>query len=564
MALLKRFIWSIILVFISLYANSQPHVRLLSSIGSDTINVCFSQQVYFYAYLIDNNGDTLSCQWDWDMDDGTTFSGLDLDTIKYSFVLEKAHRVIATATYNGQTYQGIIIVRTGLSPDFSGTKADLPDGQTGICKGDRVGLIGKVSGQKTWKDNPVSVYYEPFPFQITDQVSYTNSITRKDFNPDSTLSNKYIIDSIGLLIVHSNSSDIKVSLTAPNNNTIILKNTGGNANYFGDTALAAQGAKWYYWSPSASQTINSLTLSGQMIPPAAYLPDQDFNNLLSTSLNGKWTIKVEDLFPGNDGYILGWAIFFNRLYVPDTLKYTCTYDLGLSFWQGDNVNLTSNGLSEAYPEEYGPHPYKFYVRDNFGCYHDTTIGVSVEKPDFDLDKPVVFIGDSIKVDDLTTWSQLSSWDFGDQSPFETGKTVYHKYFDKGNYIITLTAQSSSGCTDQDTAIVQVVPKPIKVTQYNVFTPNGDGVNDIFSFFNTPDEKIIAANIKTIDARIYDRYGNLICHWTTPEEAIKGWDGTVNNKGHRPASEGVYYYILLITGKDGKKYKPISGFIFLHR
>ena len=188
----------------------------------------------------------------------------------------------------------------------------------------------------------------------------------------------------------------------------------------------------------------------------------------------------------------------------------------------------------------------------------------MEQPYFDLDKPQVTIGDSIKVEDQTTWSTISSWDFGDDSPFETGKTVYHKYFDKGRYIITLTAESPSGCTDQDTAAVQVVPKPIKITQYNVFTPNGDGVNDVFSFFNTPDEKIIAANIETIDARIYDRYGNLVCHWTSPEQAIKGWDGTINNKGKRPVSEGVYYYILLIKGKDGKKYEPISGFIYLHR
>ncbi len=561
---LMKIIW--LLVFFSpiYYLHAQPYIVLTSSKGQDTINVCFSEQVYFYAYLIDTNNDTLSCQWDWDMDDGTTFSGLDLDTIKYNFVLEKAHRVIATATYNGQKYISVIVVRTGLEPYFSGTKPDLAEGQTGICKGDRVGLIGKVAGQKTWKDNPVSVYYEPFPFQISDQVSYTNSITRKDFNPDSTLSSKFIIDSIGLLLVHSNSADIKITLTAPNGKTVILKNTGGNGNYFGDTALSAQGAKWYYWSPSASQTINSLSISGQMIPPAAYLPDESFDSIVGTRLIGQWTLKVEDVFPSNNGYVLGWSIHFNRAYVPDTLEYSNSYDLALSFWQGDNVNLTSGGISEAYPEEYGPHPYRFYVKDNFGCFHDTTVGVVVEQPDFDLDKNLVFIGDSIRVEDLTTWSINSSWDFGDETPFENGKNVYHKYFDKGNFIITLTAESASGCTDQDTAIVQVVPKPIQIAQYNVFTPNGDGVNDVFSFFNTPDEKIIAANIETIDARIYDRFGNLVCHWTTPEEAIKGWDGTINNKGNRPASEGVYYYIILIKGKDGKKYDPISGFIYLHR
>ncbi len=563
MNLVKKILLIFLLLFPSIFIQAQPHLVLRSSKGQDTINVCFSEQVYFYAYLINGN-DTLFCQWDWDMDDGTTFSGMGLDTVKYNFVLEKAHRVIATATYNGHKYSKIIVVRTGLSPYFSGTRANLAPNQTGVCKGDQVQLIGKVSDKKSWRDHPVSVYYEPFPFKISDQVSYSNSITRKDFNPDSLFSSKYVIDSVGLLIVHSNSADLKISLTSPSGDTVILKNSGGNDNYFGDTARGTSGAKWYYWSPGASRTINSLAITRQMIPPAAYLPYQSFDSLLSSPLNGKWTIRVEDLFPGNDGYILAWALFFSPRYVSDTLKYTCTYDLDQSFWQGDNVNLTSDGLSEAFPGDYGPHPYKFYVKDNFGCFHDTTIGVIVEKPDFDLDKPVVYIGDSIKVEDKTSWATSSSWDFADNSPMETGKSVYHKYQNKGNYVITLTAQSSSGCTDQDTAVVQVIPKPIKITKYNVFTPNGDGVNDVFSFFNTPDEKIIAANIEKIDARIYDRDGNLVCRWTTPEQAIKGWDGTINNRGRIPASEGFYYYIIIIKGKDGKNYKPISGFIYLHR
>ncbi len=555
----------IILFFLTnfLVINAQTHIKITSSAGNDTISVCSGEQVYFYGFLINGN-DTLNAFWQWDMDDGTIFSGQGSDTIRYSFVLEKAHRVIVRATYNDTTYSAQIIVKVGLSPFFTGTSTDLDQNQIGICKGDKVHLIGKITGPRTWIDKPTSVYTEPFPFEITDQVSYTNSITRKDFPLTDTIASGSEIDSIGLLIVHSNSADLRISLTAPGGQTIILKNTGGNQNYLGDTSAATNGARWYYWSMNATNTMNSLTISGQMIPPGKYLPEQGFSLLTGSALNGQWTIKIEDLFGQNNGYILGWAIFFNPAYVPDTLKYTCTYDFANAFWNGDNVNITSNGVADAYPNEYGPHPYKFYIKDNFGCFHDTTIGVEVEKPDFSLDKPQVVIGDSIKTEDLTSWSVLSTWDFGDTAAPATGKTVYHKYYDKGDYIITLTAQSTSGCQDQDTARVKVVPQPIDITNYNVFTPNGDGVNDIFSFFNTPEEKIIAANIETIDARIYDRYGHLVCRWTNPQQAIKGWDGTINNNGRTPAPEGVYYYIIIIKGKDGKKYKPFSGFIYLHR
>ena len=553
----------IFFLLINYIANSQ-HVIITSSKGNDTITACFSEQIYFYAYLIDNNNDTLQCQWSWDMDDGTIFNEYNLDTIRYSFALEKAHRVFATATYNNQKFSNIIVVKVGLKPDFTGTETDLLPEQTGICKGDRVGLIGNVSDKRIWKDNPISIYLEPFPFQINNNIIYSNTIIRKDFKPDSILSNKFIIDSIGLLIVHENASDLRISLTAPNEETIILKQTGGNNNFFGEPSQGIDGALWYFWAPSASQTINSLSISNQMIPATSYLPDEDFDTLLNTKLNGEWTIKVEDLFPTNDGYVLGWAIHFNPNYIPDTLTYTCTYNINTSFWQGDNVNLSSDGFSEAYPQDYGVHPYKFYIKDNFGCFHDTTVSIIVEKPSFDLDKSQVFIGDSIQVQDLTSWSEFSFWDFGDQSPIVNNSSTYHKYFEKGYYTITLTAQSNSDCSDQDTAQVYVIPKPISLAQYNVFTPNGDGINDVFSFFNTPEEKIIAANIQTIDARIYDRNGNLVCKWTNPEQAIKGWDGTINNKGKTQAKEGFYYYVILITGKDEKKYDPITGFIYLHR
>ena len=65
---------------------------------------------------------------------------------------------------------------------------------------------------------------------------------------------------------------------------------------------------------------------------------------------------------------------------------------------------------------------------------------------------------------------------------------------------------------------------------NVFTPNGDGVNDRWHV--TSDCKI-----QTFGLSIYNRWGQLV-HFS-PNAAF-GWDGTVAGV---PASEGVYYYEL---------------------
>ncbi len=561
--MLKRTVLLLFSFLYGIFALGQTLI-ITTGLGTDTVTTCSQNTVTFYGYLIIGN-DTVDCYWKWDMDDGTVLQGQGLDTVRYSFLQERGYRVFAYATYNDTTYIGRILVETGMKPFFTGTKTDLKENQLGICSGDKVTLTGKITGSRTWKDSPVSKYIEPFAFQVTNTVPYQNAITRKDFDIDARLTDSSQIDSIGLLIMHPNTQQVRITLTAPDGKTIILKDYGGNANYFGYPDQGQDGAKWYFWKMNADSTINALNINNKQIPySCSYLPEQGFSLLAGTLFNGQWTIKVTDNTAGDDGYVLGWAIYFDTAVVADTFRYSNTYYTSQAFWNGDNVNITTNGTATAYPEGYGDHIYKLFVQDNFGCAHDTSVSVTVEQPDFSIDKKIVIIGDSLKVEDLTTWSATRIWDFGDGDSYDGEKQEYHKYFDKGQYLITLTAISENGCQDQDTAWVTAVPKPITLPNYNVFTPNGDGVNDVFSFFNKPEDKITAYNIETIDAKIYNRDGQVVCKWTTPEQAIKGWDGTINNNGKTPASDGYYYYIIIIKGKDGKKYPPFTGFIYLHR
>jgi gliding motility-associated-like protein len=77
--------------------------------------------------------------------------------------------------------------------------------------------------------------------------------------------------------------------------------------------------------------------------------------------------------------------------------------------------------------------------------------------------------------------------------------------------------------------VQVISLSEEQLLPNVFTPNGDGINDYISFSDFGLEKV--------DCKIYDRWGNLV----TRIDDIKGsWNGI-------GAEDGVYYYI--IEGKE---------------
>ncbi len=81
---------------------------------------------------------------------------------------------------------------------------------------------------------------------------------------------------------------------------------------------------------------------------------------------------------------------------------------------------------------------------------------------------------------------------------------------------------------------------------NVFTPNDDGVNDVFQAFNIFDENEglnkCPRFVKSVDFYVYDRNGKEIYNnLDEPEKSILiNWDGR-NNQG-KPVANGVYYYL----------------------
>jgi gliding motility-associated-like protein len=85
---------------------------------------------------------------------------------------------------------------------------------------------------------------------------------------------------------------------------------------------------------------------------------------------------------------------------------------------------------------------------------------------------------------------------------------------------------------------------------NVFTPNADGVNDVFQAFNSFDEVtntyLCPRFVQSVDFYVYDRYGKEVYNnLNDPEKSIYiNWNGKNNNGGEMPA--GVYYYLANVT------------------
>jgi gliding motility-associated-like protein len=133
-----------------------------------------------------------------------------------------------------------------------------------------------------------------------------------------------------------------------------------------------------------------------------------------------------------------------------------------------------------------------------------------------------------------------SWSFGDGNSLNSNDTVVnHLYNTQGNFPVILTA-TNGFC--KDTAMRYIKVDIISLFEVpNVFTPNGDGKNDVFTFN--------AVNMGQITITIFDRWG-LKMFESTDTGNIR-WDG--KNKSGKTVTDGTYFYILTATGLDGVQY-----------
>ncbi len=99
----------------------------------------------------------------------------------------------------------------------------------------------------------------------------------------------------------------------------------------------------------------------------------------------------------------------------------------------------------------------------------------------------------------------------------------------GEYYIVLT--DASGCL-VDT-IVQVLTMDCSSGLPNIFSPNGDGINDNFVISNYPDQEL--------NCEIFDRWGNLVFVSTNENHSQEwSWNGKHNGKD---CPSGVYAFVL---------------------
>lgn len=129
------------------------------------------------------------------------------------------------------------------------------------------------------------------------------------------------------------------------------------------------------------------------------------------------------------------------------------------------------------------------------------------------------------------------WTFSDGGT-AADSVVQHTFSAPGTYTVCLAVVTSNGCSDSICRTIEVIPAEI-VTP-NVFTPNGDGVNDMLTFKYLeffPENHL----------KVFNRWGNLIFEK----------DNYQNDWSAPGISDGTYYYLLEVPEK---KYSSILTII----
>ena len=144
------------------------------------------------------------------------------------------------------------------------------------------------------------------------------------------------------------------------------------------------------------------------------------------------------------------------------------------------------------------------------------------------------------------------WNFGDNTTSDFTNTT-HNYDIAGVYTVMLVASAQDGCTD--TAYQVITVKDIVILYIpNTFTPDGDGMNEVF----IPQLTAGYDRDKGYEFLIYNRWGEVIFQ---SNQALEGWDGTFNGV---PVQNGTYTWYIQFKDSMSNQIYNYQGHVNLIR
>lgn len=433
-----------------------------------------------------------------------------------------------------------VVISNSVTPTFS---------QLGpYCIGDVFTLPSiSINGiQGSWSPAPntaQTTLYTFSPINNTCATEATMSVSITSITtPTFTAINPICVNGTAPILPPTSSNGISGTWSP----TTISTTTAGNFNYT--------------FSPSAGQcasvTSQNITITNPLTPNFAAigpfcvnstptgLPSQSQEGVTGTwnpaTINTSTVGSSNYLFTPNSGFC---ATNFTATIVIGSTIVNAGNDLSICINSPITLTATgtgpftwNNGVIDGIP--FIPSQTTTYTvnSNSNGCTATDNVTVVVNNPSADFTfNPVT--GNAPLTVTFANNSQGASaylWDFGNGTtlPVNNVNSVTSLYTEEGVYTITLVAEID-GCTSQISFDLTVYPdNTISFETPNVFSPNGDNSNDLYTLSLT--------NAKEFEGYIFNRWGNLIVKLDKTNPA---WNGTSNGKD---CTEGVYFIKFKIT------------------
>lgn len=330
-------------------------------------------------------------------------------------------------------------------------------------------------------------------------------------------------DSISGFVVPSGTSD--VTCFGDTDGRITVNWNGGNP-----------GPATYDWSPNI--TSDSIATG---LAPGVY-------SITITDVNGCSNVLIHEIIEPDS----------LSADIPEPMPISCSGDrteiivLGASGGNGGDFYYTINNgarleIGEGLDVLAGN--YDISVFDRLGCRFDTSLTIQQPAPIsvgiLQAPEVRVNLGESVElVGTVQAQSRIISVEWAPSDELSDPDSLITTVTPSRNETYTLTVFDENGCTAS--ATVRVIIDAIRrVFIPNAFTPNDDGLNDVFGIST-------GAGVELIEVfEIYNRWGDLVYNISSPmpPDDINnfGWDGTWGGKVLEP---GVFAYNISVRFIDG--------------
>jgi gliding motility-associated-like protein len=416
-----------------------------------------------------------------------------------------------------------------VNPDNNYPIADAGADQVIDCNNSSVTLDG--SGSDTGAN--ISYIWSTSNGNITGSTS--SNITTSDLDGSYSLTVTNSSNGCSSTDAVLVTQDTVTPIVSLSNGTYVIDCNNPTATF--DASLSSGVGNTYTWT-----TFNGNFVSGATSATPTVDLDGTYN-LIITAANG-----CNNLSPASVVVSIDTVSPIIDIQIPDTLTCLITFitlDASASqtgvtyYWSTLNGNILA-GATSANPTVDSIGNYLLTITSGNGCSSSLLTNV-VSSTDVSTqiiaDPSIGEVPLDVNFTQNSTGNGLTYlWDFGTGQTDSLGATSY-TYTDIGTYHVYLTVTDIYGCVAMDSITIDA-KEVSEVVIPNIFTPNGDGNNDIF--------KVTASSVKNLTAQIINRWGQVVYEWDTPDG---GWDG--HSSSGTTSSSGTYYYFISVEFFDGR-------------